>query len=255
MKKKLFPFMMFAVVAVFLAGCTEIDQPITPDSEGIWNSYFVYPLSWLITQVAEFFNENYGLGIVVVTLLIRFVLLPLMIKQTKNTKRMQEIQPEMMKLREQYSSKDAQTQQKLQQETMAMFQKHGVNPLAGCFPLVIQMPILIAFYHAIVRTTEIANHNFLWFDLGETDPFFILPIVTGLTTFLQQKIMMAGNPAGMNPQMQIMLYLMPVMIAVFAFIFPTALSLYWVVGNIFMIVQTLLINGTFKKKDEVESST
>nr|WP_156129638.1 YidC family membrane integrase SpoIIIJ [Jeotgalibacillus malaysiensis] len=253
-KKKLFPFMMFAVVAVFLAGCTEIDQPITSDSEGIWNSYFVYPLSWLITQIAEFFNENYGLGIVIVTLLIRFVLLPLMIKQTKNTKRMQEIQPEMMKLREKYSSKDAQTQQKLQQETMAMFQKHGVNPLAGCFPLLIQMPILIAFYHAIVRTTEIANHNFLWFDLGETDPYFILPIVTGLTTFLQQKIMMAGNPAGMNPQMQIMLYLMPVMIAVFAFIFPTALSLYWVVGNVFMIVQTLLINGTFKKS-EVNSTT
>ncbi len=254
MKKKLFPFMMFAVVAVFLAGCTEIDQPITSDSEGIWNSYFVYPLSWLITQIAEFFNENYGLGIVIVTLIIRFVLLPLMIKQTKNTKRMQEIQPEMMKLREKYSSKDAQTQQKLQQETMAMFQKHGVNPLAGCFPLLIQMPILIAFYHAIVRTTEIANHNFLWFDLGETDPYFILPIVTGLTTFLQQKIMMAGNPAGMNPQMQIMLYLMPVMIAVFAFIFPTALSLYWVVGNVFMIVQTLLINGTFKKS-EVNSTT
>ncbi|MFB1081517.1 YidC family membrane integrase SpoIIIJ [Jeotgalibacillus sp. JSM ZJ347] len=254
MKKKLFPFMMFAVVAVFLAGCTEIDQPITSDSEGIWNSYFVYPLSWLITQIAEFFNENYGLAIVIVTLLIRFVLLPLMIKQTKNTKRMQEIQPEMVKLREKYSSKDAQTQQKLQQETMAMFQKHGVNPLAGCFPLLIQMPILIAFYHAIVRTTEIANHNFLWFDLGEADPYFILPIVTGLTTFLQQKIMMAGNPAGMNPQMQIMLYLMPVMIAVFAFIFPTALSLYWVVGNVFMIVQTLLINGTFKKS-EVNSTT
>ncbi|WP_264476634.1 YidC family membrane integrase SpoIIIJ [Jeotgalibacillus aurantiacus] len=244
------PFFMIAVVAVFLAGCTEIDQPITSDSEGIWNSYFVYPLSWLITTFAEFFNENYGLGIVLVTLLIRFVLLPLMIKQTKNTKRMQEIQPEMLKLREKYSSKDAQTQQKLQQETMAMFQKHGVNPLAGCFPLLVQMPILIAFYHAIVRTTEIANHSFLWFDLGEPDPFFILPLVTGLTTYLQQKIMMAGNPAGMNPQMQIMLYLMPVMIAVFAIVFPSALSLYWVVGNIFMIVQTLLINGVGSKKTE-----
>ncbi|WP_371414472.1 YidC family membrane integrase SpoIIIJ [Jeotgalibacillus sp. R-1-5s-1] len=244
------PFFMIAVVAVFLAGCTEIDQPITSDSEGIWNSYFVYPLSWLITTFAEFFNENYGLGIVLVTLVIRFVLLPLMIKQTKNTKRMQEIQPEMLKLREKYSSKDAQTQQKLQQETMAMFQKHGVNPLAGCFPLLIQMPILIAFYHAIVRTTEIANHSFLWFDLGEPDPFFILPLVTGLTTYLQQKIMMAGNPAGLNPQMQIMLYLMPVMIAVFAIVFPSALSLYWVVGNIFMIVQTLLINGVGSKKTE-----
>ncbi|KIL53195.1 YidC family membrane integrase SpoIIIJ [Jeotgalibacillus campisalis] len=248
MKKRLLPLFMIVGLTALLTGCMEIDQPITTESEGIWNSYFVYPLSWLITTIAQWSGDNYGLGIVLVTLIIRFALLPLMIKQTKNTKKMQEIQPEMLKLKEKYSSKDAQTQQKLQQETMAMFQKNGVNPLAGCFPLLIQMPILIAFYHAIVRTTEIANHNFLWFDLGERDPFFILPLVAGVTTYLQQKIMMAGNPAGMNPQMQMMLYLMPVMIVVFAITFPSALSLYWVVGNIFMIVQTLIINGTGSKK-------
>ncbi|TNM50833.1 membrane protein insertase YidC, partial [Streptomyces sp. NP160] len=76
---------------------------------------------------------------------------------------------------------------------MLLFQKHGVNPLAGCLPLFIQMPILIGFYHAIMRTEEIARHNFLWFDLGEKDPFFILPLVAGVTTFIQQKMMMAGT--------------------------------------------------------------
>jgi YidC/Oxa1 family membrane protein insertase len=187
------------------------------------------------------FNDSYGISIIIVTILIRLVLLPLMIKQTKSSKAMQALQPEMQKLREQYSSKDQKTQQKLQQETMALFQKHGVNPLAGCFPILIQMPILIAFYHAIMRTGEIASHTFLWVDLGAPDPYFILPLVAGITTFIQQKIMMVG--AAQNPQMTMMLYIMPVMIVVFAFNFPAALSLYWVVGNIFMIIQTFLIKG------------
>jgi YidC/Oxa1 family membrane protein insertase len=171
-----------------------------------------------------------------------------MIQQTRSSKAMQAVQPEIQKLREKYKSKDANTQQKLQQETMALFQKNGVNPLAGCLPLLIQMPILLGFYHAIMRTGEIANHNFLWFDLGNPDPFYILPLVAGLTTFLQQKIMMGGmdNP---NPQMKMLLYIMPVMIVVFAINFPAALSLYWVIGNIFMIVQTYFITTPMKKNE------
>jgi YidC/Oxa1 family membrane protein insertase len=225
-----------------LTGCTQTNQPITAESEGFWNQYIVYPLSWLITYVANLFNENYGLSIIIVTILIRLAILPLMIKQTQNSKAMQALQPELQALREKYSSKDQKTQQKLQQETMALFQKHGVNPLAGCFPILIQMPILIGFYHAIMRTQEIANHNFLWFDLGKPDPFYILPIVAGITTFIQQKIMMAGTE-NQNPQMAMMLWIMPVMIVIFAINFPAALSLYWVVGNIFMIIQTILIKG------------
>ncbi len=225
-----------------MTGCTEINEEITKDSEGFWNQYIVYPLSWLITYVAEATGENYGLAIIVVTLIIRFAILPLMIKQTRSSKAMQALQPEMQALREKYSSKDQKTQQKLQQETMALFQKHGVNPLAGCFPLIIQMPILIGFYHAIMRTREIAEHNFLWFDLGDKDPYYLLPLIAGVTTFIQQKMMMAGN-AQQNPQMAMMLWLMPIMIVVFAITFPAALSLYWVVGNLFMIAQTYFIKG------------
>lgn len=219
----------------------EYDQPITEESKGFWNEYIVYPLSMLIVKMAEIAGGSYGLSIILVTILIRLVILPLMIKQTKNSKAMQALQPEMKKLREKYSSKDQKTQQKLQQETMALFQTHGVNPLAGCFPLIVQMPILIGFYHAISRTREIAEHNFLWFDLGDKDPYFILPIVAGITTFIQQKMMMAGMEN--NPQMAMMLWLMPIMIVVFAFSFPAALSLYWVVGNLFMIIQTYFIKG------------
>ncbi|AMX84946.1 OxaA precursor [Geobacillus subterraneus] len=242
MKRRITFIVLLSALAAMLSGCTEINEPITRESKGFWNEYIVYPLSWLIKYVAEMLGGSYGLSIIVVTILIRLLILPLMIQQTRNAKAMQALQPEIEALRKKYSSKDAQTQQKLQQEMMLLFQKHGVNPMAGCFPILIQMPILIGFYHAIMRTREIAQHNFLWFDLGEKDPYYILPVIAGVTTFIQQKIMMAGS-AQQNPQMAMLLWMMPIMIVIFAINFPAALSLYWVVGNIFSIVQTYLIKG------------
>ncbi|MCP3739952.1 YidC family membrane integrase SpoIIIJ [Rossellomorea sp. BNER] len=242
MKKRILILITLIGVTALLSGCMDYNKPITAESDGFWNEYIVYPLSMMITKFAEWMGGSYGLSIIVVTLIIRLAILPLMIKQTRNSKAMQALQPEMQKLREKYKSKDAQSQQKLQQETMALFQTHGVNPLAGCFPLIIQMPILIGFYHAIVRTQEIKNHNFLWFDLGNPDPIYLLPLIAGATTFIQQKMMMAGT-ANQNPQMAMMLYIMPVMIIIFAINFPAALSLYWVVGNLFMIIQTYFIKG------------
>lgn len=152
LKRRLLLIFSLIGVLVLLAGCTQINEPITSDSKGFWNSYIVYPLSQLITYMANLTGENYGVAIIIVTLLIRLLILPLMIKQLRSTKAMQALQPELKKLREKYSSKDQKTQQQLQQETMALFQKNGVNPLAGCFPILIQMPILIGFYHAIMRT-------------------------------------------------------------------------------------------------------
>ena len=248
MKNRKFLWIVLLVVSLFLlSGCTEINEPITAESEGIWNSYFVYPLSWLIVKFAELIQSpawNYGVSIILVTILIRIILLPLMIKQMKSTKAMQEIQPQIQALKEKYSSKDQKTQKKLNQETMLLFQKNNINPMAGCLPILIQMPILIAFYHAIMRTSEISQHTFLWFDLGARDPYFILPVLAALGTFVQQKIVMRGQPD--NPQMKIMLYVMPIMILVFAVSLPSALSLYWVVGNIFSIVQSIFIHPSVK---------
>jgi YidC/Oxa1 family membrane protein insertase len=247
LKKRIFLIVGLIFLIALLTGCTEYNQPITAESKGFWNEYIVYPLSLLIIQVASFAAGSFGISIIIVTILVRLALLPLMIKQTQSSKIMQSLQPELTALREKYSSKDQKTQQKLQQETMALFSKHGVNPLAGCFPMLVQMPVLIGFYHAISRTREIAEHNFLWFDLGDKDPYYILPIIAGITTFIQQKMMMAGQ-ANQNPQMQMMLWMMPIMIVVFAINFPAALSLYWVVGNIFMIAQTYFIKGPDLKK-------
>ena len=242
MKKRIFLIIGLVLAIIFLAGCTQTNAPITTESEGFWNQYIVDPLSWFIVKVAEFAGGNFGLAIIIVTIIIRLIILPLMIKQIKSSKAMQVVQPELKALKEKYSSKDQKTQEKLQQETMQLFQKHNINPLAGCLPLVVQMPILIGIYHAIMRTPQLQEHaNFLWFDLSAADPYYILPVVAGITTFIQQKISMVGMDN--NPQMAMMLWLMPIMIIVFAVSFPAALALYWVVGNIFSIIQTYFIKG------------
>jgi len=240
LKRKLALLSGLFLIVVLLTGCTEYDQPITAESEGFWNEFVVYPLSQLLIWFAEKAGGSFGISIIIVTIIIRLIILPLYIKQMKGMKAMQALQPELQKLQQKYSSKDAVTQQKLQQETMALFQKYNVNPLSGCLPILIQIPILVGFFHAITRTRVIAEDTFLWFDLGSPDP--ILAILAGLTTFAQQKLAMSGA-AAQNPQAKMMLYLMPLMIVVFAFTFPSALALYWVIGNFFGIGQAYFVKA------------
>lgn len=246
MRKKILLLVVLVGALAVLSGCTNINDPIDANTEGIWSEWFVWPLAQVIIFFADLFGGSYGMAIIIVTIIVRLVLLPLNVKQLKSSKAMQDIQPELKEIQKKYSSKDANTQQKLQQETMALFQKHGVNPLAGCLPIFVQMPILIAIYHAIMRYGPIQDHSFLWFQLGEPD--YILPLIAGGATFLQQKLMMAGSLAAQNPQMMVMLYVMPIMITVFAFFFPSALALYWVVGNVFMVAQTLFIRKPMMNK-------
>ena len=132
MNKSLLIILMLVSVTLLLSGCTEFNQPIYEDSKGFWNEFIVWPLVSFITLFKELLG-TYGLGIVVVTIIIRLAILPLMIKQTKSSKKMQEVQPELAKLKQKYSSKDAATQQKYQQEMMAMFKEKGVNPAAGVY--------------------------------------------------------------------------------------------------------------------------
>lgn len=225
-------------IVLFLSGCRAIDEPITAESTGFWNKYFVFPMSQFITFFAELVN-NYGLAIVIVTLIIRLLLLPLNVKQIRSSIAMQKIQPELQELQKKYSSRDKATQQKLQQKTLELFQKHGANPLAGCLPILVQMPILIAMYQAIMRTEAIKAGSFLWFQLGSQD--YVLPLIAGVATFFQQKLMLADASGQANPQMQMMLYMMPLMITGIGFVLPSALSLYLVVGNLFMVAQTVFV--------------
>lgn len=231
----------FVLLTFVLAGCMEVDQPITKDSEGFWNQFIVYPLSWSIVKLAEFFGTNwgYGLSIIVLTVFIRLLILPLMLNQAKSMKKMQLIQPEIEKLKEKYSSKDAVTQQKFQQAQMLLFEKYDINPLSGCLPLFIQMPILIGFYQAIVRTEQLEGQYFLWFPLDRPDSYFLLPVIAAGLTYVQQKVMTKGQ--AVNPQMAMMRWMLPLMIAVFSLYLPAALPLYWIIGNLFTIAQNQLI--------------
>lgn len=240
-KKRIFVFISLLFTAFLLAGCTSINEPITSESTGVWNELIVYPLSWLIIKIAGLFGTEwgYGLSIIIITILIRFALLPLMVKQMKSSKAMQAIQPELQELKKKYSSKDAVTQQKFQEEQLKLMQKYDINPMAGCLPILIQLPILLGFYHAIMRTEAIKGNSFLWFELSAPDPFFILPIIAGATTYFQQRVLMKGQEG--NPQLMMMQWLMPIMIVIFSFYLPSALPLYWIVGNIFSIVQSYFI--------------
>ena len=259
-KKYLLLLTMIGLVAL-LSGCMQINEPITSESEGIWNSLFVYPLSWTIIKIAELLNNSYGLAIIIITLVIRLILLPLNIKQLKSTRAMQQIQPKLQEIQKKYSSKDQKTQQKLQEETMKLMQKHNVNPLAGCLPILVQMPILVAIYHAIMRTEQIKTHSFLWFELGVSDPYFILPVLVAGGMFLQQRLMMSVNSnsaAASNPQMQLqmkmMSVVMPLMLGGMAFFLPSALGIYWLTGSVFMIIQFFFVNKPMMKQNEEESS-
>lgn len=249
MSRKIILVVVLFVFMLVATGCN-FEQEIDPVGGNIWDKYFVYPLSWTIDYFATLFNpdgdhklDKYGWAIVIVTILLRTLTLPLMIKQLKSSKMMQTLQPEMLKIREKFKA----DQQKLQQETMKLFQKHNVNPLAGCLPIIVQMPILIAFYHAIMRNANIASHSFLWLpDLGTPDPFYILPILAGATTYYQQKVMGMGA----NPQMKILMVVLPFMIAFFALSFASALSLYWVIGNLFTITQVYFMKDMYKTNQE-----
>lgn len=181
---------------------------------------------------------SYGLAIIFMTILIKLVLFPLTQKQMKSMRAMQEIQPKMKLIQERYKE----DQPLMQKKIMELYKEHGVNPMGGCLPLLIQMPIFIAFYQSLYKFNYIdaAHIGFLWIpDISQPDPWFILAILTALTTYLQQRISMVENN---DPTQKAMLYFMPLMMAWIAFKMPAGLPLYWVMFNILGIFQQLYVN-------------
>jgi YidC/Oxa1 family membrane protein insertase len=253
--KKYKVILLCAALLLVLSGCGMNQAPITPESPGIWDHYFIYTFSSILAFVASFFHGNYGLSIILVTIVVRLCLLPLMLSQLKSQEKMKELSPEIQVLKEKYKSKDESSQRKLQEETIALYQRHKVNPLSmGCLPMLIQFPILIAFYYAIVRTHEISTHNFLWFNLGHSDPFFILPILVSVTSYIQSSLSMR-EAVKANPQMALMKYLSPIMMAVFSIGAPAAIPLYWIVGSLFMILQQFVLKMVKKNKNTFVEET
>lgn len=224
-----------------LSGCApQTDQTRTIEdlkNGGFWQSNVIYYFTLALDTFAAWFKGEYGLAVLVMVLIVRTLILPLTLKQVRSSRAMQAIQPELMKIREKYKD----TPEKVQAETMKLFQENKVNPMAGCLPLLVQMPIFIALYQSIYFNGALREHEFLWLQLGEPDKLFILPVLAAFTTFFQTKMMLKMNPSPQQGMMQFMMFVYPVLIFVMAFQFPSALPLYWFYSNLYTIVQNYFL--------------
>ncbi|MBC1419771.1 membrane protein insertase YidC [Listeria fleischmannii] len=247
--KKLILVSMLVVALLALSGCS---MDPSQNQDGFFYTYLIGPLIWFIQYVASFFNDNYGISIIITTLIIRAIIMPLNLRTAKAQMSMQSkmavAKPEIDDIQarlKRAATKEEQT--KIQQEMMVVYKKYDINPMQmGCLPLLIQMPVLMAFYYAIRGSEEIANHTFLWFNLGSPDT--ILAIIAGLVYLGQYFISMIGYTPEQKKQMRIMGLLSPAMILFISFSAPSALALYWAVGGIFLAGQTLLTKKLYMNK-------
>ena len=189
---------------------------------------------------------NYGIAIIIVTVLMRIIIFPLTLKQEKSMKKMRELQPELEKIKEKYKNNP----QEYQQKTAELYRESGVNPLGGCLPLLIQMPVFVALYWAFSGNAIPADAKFLWFTLKQPDRLFmignfafnLLPILNVGVTYIQQKIMTSATSGQeSNQQMQTMLYMMPLMMLFIFYKMPSGVTLYYLVSGALSLVQQYFI--------------
>ncbi|HEY4662432.1 MAG TPA: YidC/Oxa1 family membrane protein insertase [Candidatus Humimicrobiaceae bacterium] len=239
-------------------------------------------LEYIVIFLYNHVIANYGIVIILLTIIVRIVLIPLTISQTRSMAKMQKIQPELKELQKKYKD----DKQKLQQETMEFYKKNNVNPLAGCLPLLLQMPVFFALFQALRTPSEIVtnvlggfnlngvvngiriglmtflpnldykeffkvflargpanhNYNFLWLNLNEPDRFFILVILMAATMFFSMK--MTTTDAKQSK----ILYMMPLVFGVISYTLPSGILLYWVTTNAWSIGQQWLVNRLVKKE-------
>jgi len=191
-------------------------------------SYIRQFLTFLLNTTDKYVG-NFGVSIIIVTILIKIMLLPLTLKQDKSMKEMKKLQPELEKIKEKYAN----DKQMLNIKTMELYKEHKVNPLGGCLPLLLQLPILFALFGVLRNGIIPKDSSFLWLKLSVPDPFYVLPVLNGAVSFFQQKLM---GSADSNPQMKNMMYIFPIMM-----IMPSGLQLYWLTSSILAVVQQYFI--------------
>jgi YidC/Oxa1 family membrane protein insertase len=230
----------------------------------IWNTIIIQPMiNGLVLLYIGLFH-NFGLAIIAFTVIVRLILTPLTLRQIRQTRAMSELQPKLQQLQKKWS-KD---KQKLSQETMRAYKEAGISPIGCLGPMIVQLPIWIGLYQALIQTlpttpdslvglagkvypflavihqTVPLNSHFFGLDLARNDPTPILPLLVGVTTWVQQKM---TTPVSPDPRQastnRMMLWMMPIMLAFFAFQFPSGLALYWVVSNLIGIGTQYFITG------------
>jgi len=229
----------------------------------VWYLIIANPILNVLVALTNLLGGSFGGAIIVLTIIVRLISWPLTKRQLNSTKAMQEMQPKIQELQKKYGK----NQQKLQQEMMKLYKEAGINPLGCIWPMLVQLPIWIALYQAIMSalaTTpesllglaqrlyswDIVNQaiplssSFLWLDLGQPDPYFILAIIVGGTMWVQQKMTTAPT---VDPRQQstnrMMTLLMPLMFGFLTLMFPSGLALYWAVSNIIGIVTQYFVTG------------
>ncbi|QWD17905.1 membrane protein insertase YidC [Polynucleobacter paneuropaeus] len=199
------------------------------------------PIFWLLAKIQSYVG-NWGWSIILLTILIKLAFFPLSAASYKSMARMKEVQPRLVAMKEQYKGDP----QKLNQAMMEMYKKEKINPVGGCLPVVIQIPVFISLYWVLLSSVETRGAPWIgWIhDLSVPDPYYILPIVMAISMFVQTKL----NPTPPDPiQAKVMLY-MPIVFSIMFFFFPAGLVLYWVVNNMLSIAQQWQINKLFGKK-------
>ncbi len=240
------------------------------------SNFFAKPLGALLKWVFDLVSKVggtepkivsfYAIAIIITTIIFKFILLPLGLAQSKSTKKMQEIQPKMQEIQKKYKD-DPQT---LQAKTMELYKENKINPFGSCLILIVQIPIILGFFRALRDPIQYVfkskeaynaiNKTFFWIkDLEKPDPYMWgLPLLAALTTYLQSKLMnVQTEQTGMDSQAQntqnAMNIMLPFMIFFAAKGFPSGLALYWVVGNLFQIIQQLIVNrssGEIKEESD-----
>jgi YidC/Oxa1 family membrane protein insertase len=197
---------------------------------------------WLAIPFLMFLNflysfvHNYGIAIIVMTILIKLIFWPLGNISYKSMKEMQKIQPKINELKKKYKNDQA----KIGQETMALYRAHKINPLSGCLPILIQLPVFLGLFNALLYAIELRHSPFFFWiqDLSAKDPYYITPVLMGITQFIQQKM----TPTMGDPMMAKMMMFMPVVLTIFFLNFPSGLVIYWLINNILSIGQQFYIN-------------
>ena len=215
---------------------------LTVDYGWLW--WIAKPLFWVLTQLHGFLG-NWGWSIIFLTVMIKAAFFRLSATSYKSMANMRKLQPEMARLKDLYGD----DRQKMSQETMSLYKREKVNPMGGCLPILVQMPVFIALYWVLLESVELRHSPWiLWIqDLSIKDPYFVLPLIMGASMFIQQKL----NPTPPDPTQAKVMQMMPIAFTFFFMFFPAGLVLYWTVNNGLSIIQqwiiTRQIEGASKK--------
>jgi YidC/Oxa1 family membrane protein insertase len=202
-----------------------------------WLTVIAAPLFWVLSMIQKLV-QNWGVAIILLTVFIKLAFYPLSAASYKSMAHMRELAPRLQRLKEQYGD----DRQKLHQGMMELYQKEKINPMGGCLPILVQIPVFIALYWVLLGSVEMRQAPFaLWIqDLSVADPYYVLPILMGATMIIQTKL----NPTPPDPIQARIMMIMPIVFSVFFFFFPAGLVLYWLVNNVLSIAQQWHINRT-----------